>query len=228
MTPGTGVSESSRAASSLPRAADVASSSAAPVARLPSGQPGSGMRGHSMPAGPQRWPRGRRDRAARQGRGGTGPPRPRPSFRGSFVRRETGWDGGAFSTAMPVPSPSSRRYMGNSRYHCSLIEVPPIFEITCGGDKSGRALFWRTNHSCPEHMRNCIRGEDVKQFRLPFPVQPPYVERPVGVAKEASFHRAAAPEQVRHARRGRRIRALNSSLLDRRRAISSWLTSGLK
>ena len=47
VTPGTGVSESSSAASSLPRAADAASSSAAPEVS-PSGQPGNGMRGHSI------------------------------------------------------------------------------------------------------------------------------------------------------------------------------------
>ena len=49
--PGTGVSESSKAASSRPRAADAVRSFAAP-ASSPSGQPGSGIRGHPIRKAP--------------------------------------------------------------------------------------------------------------------------------------------------------------------------------
>ena len=50
VTPGTGVSESNNWASSRPRPADAANSSAAPPP--PSGQPGTGMRGHSIRSAP--------------------------------------------------------------------------------------------------------------------------------------------------------------------------------
>ena len=51
VTPGTGLSGSSKAARSRPRAADFASASAAP-STSPSGQPESGMRGHSILSAP--------------------------------------------------------------------------------------------------------------------------------------------------------------------------------